>query len=465
MAGVISNEMCKENKFCANCFVFNWKQPTMNLLKRCKECRVVWYCDDKCQKEHWYNTHKKQCNANHEESTCLVCKEEGRVGNDEMSKESNPNLPCIMSRANKELMNINESFSEGLPYIALAEMTGIFHTKVEALLVTFMRILVKMKMTKHSLWVGTRTAVLAEDLYKLLWKERVAHVYWALTFKKPGPLEGQLEFDHINSRVSKDIVDKMTAIAIIRRAAESRGIIAGDESPSLFKPWKTMEVLTHLLFVLHAVIIAQNAADCLGTNGVPEEIGVIRTSSAQSNKMRDNVLNLLSGGMVPYTTLVVDGLCDGNSVQQCYVCRKEVIVRKAAVGIVSSIIPDDPAIVLGQIVTFSQCGSETCNGRKYIKKDYLKELWELYIRLGGEHVQEFCDYCGKFNYKAKGLRCAGCLTKLYCGVECQVKDTYHLQVKCEKGEKRNKKRSDSSRKEEGVKFVQKRVGVGGVNAI
>ena len=181
--------------------------------------------------------------------------------------------------------------------------------------------------------------------------------------------------------------------------------------------------------------------------------------------MRDNVLNLLSGGLVPYTTLVVDGLCDGNSVQQCYVCREEVIVRKAAVGIVSSIIPDDPAIVLGQIVTFSQCGSETCNGRKYIKKDYLKELWELYIRLSGEHVQEFCDYCGKFNYKAKGLRCAGCLTKLYCGVECQVKDTYHLQVKCEKGEKRKKKRSDSSRKEEGVKFVQKRVGVGGVNAL
>jgi len=368
-----------------------------------------------------------------------------------------------MSRANKELMNIDESFE--LPYCALAEMTGIFHTKAEALMVTFMRILVKMKMTKHSLWQGTRTSVLAEELYKVLWKERLAYVSWAFTVKKPGPLDGQLEFDHIRSRVSKDIVDKMTAIGSIRRAAESRGIIAGDEFPSLFKPWKTLEVLTHLLYVLHAVIIGQNAADCLGTDGVPEDISRIRTTFVQSNKMRDNVLNLVSGGMVPYTTLVVDGLCNGNSLQQCYVCRQEVNVGKAVVGILSPIKPGDPTIVLGQIVTFSQCGSETCNGKKFLTKDYLKELWELYITLTGEHVQELCDYCGKFNYKAKGLRCGGCLTKLYCGVECQVRDSYHLQVKCEKGEKRKKKRSDSSRKEEGVKFVQKRLGDGRVNAI
>ena len=61
------------------------------------------------------------------------------------------------------------------------------------------------------------------------------------------------------------------------------------------------------------------------------------------------------------------------------------------------------------------------------------------------------------NHKAKGLRCAGCLTKLYCGVECQVKDTYHLETKCERGEKRKKKRSDATRKEEGVEWVRERL--------
>ena len=57
----------------------------------------------------------------------------------------------------------------------------------------------------------------------------------------------------------------------------------------------------------------------------------------------------------------------------------------------------------------------------------------------------------------KGLRCANCLTKLYCGVECQVKDTYHLRMKCERGEKRKKKRSDPTRKEEGVELVRERL--------
>ena len=79
---------------------------------------------------------------------------------------------------------------------------------------------------------------------------------------------------------------------------------------------------------------------------------------------------------------------------------------------------------------------------------------DLYDSLIGEHIKELCDYCGKLNSKAKGHRCAGCLTKLYCGVECQVHDTYHLQTKCEKGEKWKKKRSDASRKEEGVKRVE-----------
>merc|ERR1712183_1216034 len=98
-----------------------------------------------------------------------------------------------MSRANMDLMNVDESFlREGVPYASLAEMTGVFHTKQEHLIVTFMSILMKMKMTKHSLWQGSRTAVLAGDLFKMLWNRRTVHLSRALSLKKPGPLEGQL---------------------------------------------------------------------------------------------------------------------------------------------------------------------------------------------------------------------------------------------------------------------------------
>ena len=148
--------MLNSSKVCANCLVFDWKQPTnMDLLKRCTGCRMIWYCDKMCQKEHWHHTHKNQCkylskkkvlrDSKHEEATCLVCKEEAAVDKEEMFKQSNPTLPCTLSRVNREMMNLDESYSEGWPYIALAEMTGQFHTKVEAIIATFMRILLKMR--------------------------------------------------------------------------------------------------------------------------------------------------------------------------------------------------------------------------------------------------------------------------------------------------------------------------------
>merc|ERR1711954_476778 len=135
-----------------------------------------------CEKEHWHNTHKNQCkyiskkkvlrNAKHDETTCLVCREEAAVGKEEMSMRSNPILPCTLSRTNRKIMNIDESFSEGWPFIALAEMTGKFQNYAEAIMATVMRILVKMKMTKHSLWQIPQAAVILDNLYKTLWNAR-----------------------------------------------------------------------------------------------------------------------------------------------------------------------------------------------------------------------------------------------------------------------------------------------------
>ena len=237
-----------------------------------------------------------------------VCKEEARAGTEVMSKQSNPSLPCIMSRAKKELMNINESFREGLPYVALAEMTGMFHTKLELLMVTIMRILVKMKLTKHSLWQGSRTAVLAGDLYKKLWTGRMCHLAIALSFKKQGPLEGQLAFEMFWSfEDRKGLIETVLAIEKIRLAAERRGIIASEEFPSLFKPWETLKILT-ILLCAGDNSLTMNAADCVGVVGVPDEIVRVKTTLAQFNKMRDNVLHLMRGRLVPWMGCVTGTL-------------------------------------------------------------------------------------------------------------------------------------------------------------
>ena len=47
---------------CVNCKVFKWGQPEeLATLRKCKQCKVVQYCSESCQKEHWNLVHKKQC--------------------------------------------------------------------------------------------------------------------------------------------------------------------------------------------------------------------------------------------------------------------------------------------------------------------------------------------------------------------------------------------------------------------
>ena len=108
--------------------------------------------------------HKKQCkyiagkevlaNAKHDEANCLVCNEEskakaGKMG--KMTKTSNPVLPCTMSASTSfHLMNI--PIAIGMPAIPLAEMTGNYLSKEDHTVAIMMRILIKMKMTKHIIW-------------------------------------------------------------------------------------------------------------------------------------------------------------------------------------------------------------------------------------------------------------------------------------------------------------------------
>jgi len=46
---------------CANCLVFGWKQPLPAVLRKCSKCKVLQYCGESCQKEHWKLVHKHHC--------------------------------------------------------------------------------------------------------------------------------------------------------------------------------------------------------------------------------------------------------------------------------------------------------------------------------------------------------------------------------------------------------------------
>ena len=47
---------------CANCLLFNWAESGVAVkLQQCKQCKVLEYCGQACQEEHWKLVHKNHC--------------------------------------------------------------------------------------------------------------------------------------------------------------------------------------------------------------------------------------------------------------------------------------------------------------------------------------------------------------------------------------------------------------------
>ena len=46
---------------CANCFVFGWEEAHSESLQQCGRCKLLHYCSEECQKEHWALVHKAHC--------------------------------------------------------------------------------------------------------------------------------------------------------------------------------------------------------------------------------------------------------------------------------------------------------------------------------------------------------------------------------------------------------------------
>ena len=47
--------------YCANCLVFQWKQPESAVRMQCSKCKLMKYCSEECQAEHWKLVHSKHC--------------------------------------------------------------------------------------------------------------------------------------------------------------------------------------------------------------------------------------------------------------------------------------------------------------------------------------------------------------------------------------------------------------------
>ena len=120
-ADLTTNVMPAFMPVCMNCAVYSWQQvkdpspggpfytreTSSEPLQRCTKCKMAFYCDKDCQKEHWVKVHKDRCKYargekdqkagvhRHEASECRACDEIGEVGEKLLSKED-PHWGCHM---------------------------------------------------------------------------------------------------------------------------------------------------------------------------------------------------------------------------------------------------------------------------------------------------------------------------------------------------------------------------------
>jgi len=442
-----SNFFNAEAKECVNCKVYGWKQPAdTSDLKRCSQCKVVWYCSEQCQKEHWHKTHKNHCKylagkkvlpkSKHDEATCLVCQEEMETkACSGCCWQCSPVLPCTLSVGNNHL-SINHCETVGqFPHIPLAEMTGQFYSKVETTLAIMMRIMLKMKMTGHAMWTVEKET--SDQLYQILSRLRVMVRNFSVVVGTPGPILG-------DSFHRAELFEAMDKINLVIR----------DENQH--RPWDTLKVLA--IFLMGANdLIGRAVADLLGVPDLSETVQTMRVTVPNFLRLWENVLKLLSKNLVPISNLV-EVLCDGNTTRECFGCGDQVFVENLFVNCFGQLVapPNTPILMVNLVLLVTSCGRLDCLTPVFTAKmnKAIDQVYWVYTQFSELYRDDICDYCGEFNKEVRGYRCAGCKSKLYCGMGCYEKDTVHHTL-CEKGDGRKKKKGTDRRREEGRKRIER----------
>jgi len=320
------------------------------------------------------------------------------------------------------------SFEE-MPALSLPELTGVYHSKLDATLAIMMRILLKLKMTKNIIWKTNKPSIL--DMYRILRKCRLNEWQWQLA-AKPG-VDSKNKVNPCNLDLDGPIETIENMFATV---------------PEISVLWNTFKILMTFCLdsrSMEGALIYENLASA---NDVCDKFEKIRMKHDTFHKLWDNVLIMLNKGLVPLATFV-KVLSEENPARKCYECGTQITVQDVtAIRGTLAFIPDIPVLMFGKGVTFALCGKPSCfhsleKGPYKMKRDKLRKL---YATLCFEYSGELCDYCEGINEEMKSHRCAKCKTKVYCGIECLNKDKVHLML-CQEGDTRKQKPSSRSRRE------------------
>ena len=359
-------------------------------------------------------------------SDCPSCREVSASGR-EISKPTNPTYPCIL--------NVFETIpvAQATPYpFPLAGLPG---DRQERTLVMAMKILVKIMITNHPVYIAHE-----ETLCELLGNLLVLRTY--IWYRRKGWPVGHKARNFCGE---SEVVE-------IGQGIENLGwkeTCGGDQ----FRLWSLF--CTVFLFSSTSCLVNDQLRlrSPLASVRSKHHHLLHKVGEAGYLEMVDKVLDLISDHLVPYDE-VMKAMCGGTLQRACGFCGKLCTVKEVLTTQVCFKVP--------QVVVWpTAVGLVSCNRRRCANKlgEKLKDdnQWRFVMR-SNDNVH-MCDNCFQGVPIQAIHRCSQCLKKQYCSQACIVEDRTkgHTREKfCRKeGEERKVKGGRGERVKKNKEQMQK----------
>ena len=116
---------------CANCHVFGWVQPDPAELRKCGKCKVLKYCSQECQAEHWKLVHKGHCKllakAKESSNIPVTIFSHHPFPNDALPENTAEALVELIQRVLAKMWDINHPFCSMFPAQMKQMVVAVVH--------------------------------------------------------------------------------------------------------------------------------------------------------------------------------------------------------------------------------------------------------------------------------------------------------------------------------------------------
>ena len=326
---------------CVNCWVYNWVQPDPSILQKCKQCKIVQYCGQDCQAEHWKACHKSHC---------------------------------------KKLMAAKEAWREGDWHVSLIShhpfpVTGMPGDTTEALVISVIKVIGKMRETGHPA-CSTNAALLDQ--------------IWAMA----GGSVGQI---YANRKVYPPACTPFTEIQSTDLHSQI-SMVSFDETEDQLGLWHTLNLIMVCLiqnkFIQHISSMKEPQVSVPEElwQGVDKEVGIFPDVVQQMNEV------FSTNRQIPPFKRLLEIVCGGSLNNACTFCNKQIVIRAIA-GQVGSECGVPTVWVTPYSPRIFECIGESCLEQSS-SKILLMQKWRVGVNAAvTQLVTKRCNFCFKFSEK------------------------------------------------------------------